>query len=103
MSEVLRIYQSPLSSDGWRFVYMPLRTFKAAGYDHPPRRFYEKVYEGSLPSWDPETIFTIFNLRHPTDYKARSLSVSDVIELADDTHSEFYFCDTIGFARIQFE
>ena len=46
-------------------------------------------------------IFALLNLHHPTDYTARSLSVSDVVEYEhDDGSRTAYFCDTVGFVRI---
>ena len=47
-----------------------------------------------------ETIFTIFNLRTPEDFKGHSLSVSDVIELTRNGRTKFYYCDICGFVRI---
>ena len=103
MKGVLRIFQLPASGKGFDLMFRPLKDFHKAGYQQPPRELYEMVYECPLPSTNPEEIFSIFNLQLPVDYHARSLSVSDVIEMQFETHSDFYFCDSFGFARIQFE
>lgn len=52
---------------------------------------YEKVYE--LQANNLEEVYRILNINHPVDYKARSLSVGDVIY----HDGVFYFVDDIGF------
>ena len=47
-----------------------------------------------------ETIFTIFNMRRPEDFKGHSLSVSDVIELNRQGKKKFYYCEMCGFTRL---
>ncbi|MGF7036408.1 hypothetical protein J2T17_007471 [Paenibacillus mucilaginosus] len=48
---------------------------------------YDKVYSGEVEVGGGqdgdvlETLFMIFNTDHPQDYKGRSLSVSDIVEL----------------------
>ena len=48
----------------------------------------------------------MLNINHPDDYLARSMSVSDVVEIKDggDQAEEpgFYFCDSVGFKKIGF-
>jgi hypothetical protein len=68
---------------------------------HPPE-LYKLVYDGQPGTEELEDIFRIFNLEHPEGYTGRSLSVSDIVELYDDTGSSFFFCDTLGFLEIQF-
>ena len=80
------------------------------GYD--PKKFnfsdYEERYEMEFVSGREqtdleicETIFTIFNLRRPEDFKGHSLSVSEVIELTRNGRTKFYYCDICGFVRIK--
>lgn len=66
---------------------------------------YDKVFDGKVNARDLEEIYRIFNLDHPEDYTGRSLSVSDIIEVIDpeDESIGFYFCDWIGFQRVDFE
>ena len=47
-----------------------------------------------------ETIFYIFNMRRPADFKGHSLSISDIIELKRHGSSSFYYCDMCGFSRL---
>jgi len=64
---------------------------------------YIKVYEGTIEVGENtsdmmalDELFEMFNIRHPQDYHAHSLSVSDVVEL-DGTK---YYCDDIGWEKI---
>lgn len=69
---------------------------------------YDLVFEGELKN--RRTLEGVF--RHFTDRKNKrpsgmhSLSVSDVVELVEPcgkTPAGFYFCDSIGFRRIDFD
>ena len=42
-------------------------------------------------------IFYMLNEAHPSDYEARSLSVSDVVEF---NNAEYWFCDSCGWQFI---
>lgn len=64
---------------------------------------YKKVYEGTLPevadksdSEYLEDLFEMFNLKHPDDFHARSMSTSDVVIL-DKT---IYYCDSFGWKEV---
>jgi hypothetical protein len=61
---------------------------------------YEVVYSGEIDDYNIEytleKLFDIFNIYHPEDFKGRSMSVSDVVELDGD----YYYCDHIGFKKI---
>ena len=66
---------------------------------------YDRVYDGKLDCNSLETIYEKFNIDHPADYKGRSLSVSDVVEIreSDTLNPSFYFVDSIGFKAISFD
>jgi len=66
---------------------------------------YDKVYSGEMECSSLESIYRKFNIEHPADYKARSLSVSDVVEIreSDTLNPGFYFVDNIGFKSISFD
>lgn len=57
---------------------------------------YDVVYEGEIEGdyFDTvlENLYTIFNINHPKDFKGRSLSTSDLVEL----DGRIYYCDDIG-------
>lgn len=63
---------------------------------------YNKVYEGEIEGGNStyfvlEDLFTIFNIRHPEDFKGHSLSVSDVIDL----DGELWYCDSYCWHKIE--
>ena len=52
-----------------------------------------------------ENIYQKFNVDNPSDYKGRSLSVSDVVEIreSETLNHGLYFVDSIGFKSISFD
>ena len=66
---------------------------------------YNKVYEGEVEAKDIEDVYRIFNIEQPEDYKGRSLSVSDVVEVKESENVKpgCYYCDSIGFKDIEFD
>lgn len=72
---------------------------------------YKIVYEGELEGESAtqptirvlEELFRIFNIDHPEDYRARSLSNSDVVALCDGdgNPSTYWFCDSWGWEEIK--
>ena len=47
-----------------------------------------------------EAIYTKFNIDHPADYKAHSLSVSDIVVLHEDGENSAHFVDSFGFTEL---
>lgn len=65
---------------------------------------YDEVFYGEVDAKTLEDVYRIFNTAHPEGYRGRSLSVSDVVEVRDGSvKTGFYFCDSIGFAEIDFD
>lgn len=59
---------------------------------------YDKVYECErVRNYTLDSIFEEFNIRHPADYKAHSLSVSDVVVITQDGVTTAYYVNDIGF------
>ena len=62
---------------------------------------YEVVYEGELECSEIsdalEELFEIFNVRRPEDFKGRSMSVSDIVEVNGDN----YYCDAFGWVKLK--
>ena len=52
---------------------------------------------------DLERIYTICRDAPPPGYQGYRMALSDVVELYDDSGSEFYYCDRVGFQPIRFE
>lgn len=66
---------------------------------------YDCVFDGEVDCNGLEDVFQLFNINHPEDYRGRSLSVSDVVEVieAEDVDPGFYFCDSVGFKMVEFD
>ena len=100
------IYQINTDRDNNRVCFLgldPLERFQHSKEVDPV--LYDRVYDGKLDCNSLETIYEKFNINHPADYKGRSLSVSDVVEIreSDTLNPGFYFVDSIGFKSISFD
>lgn len=71
-------------------------------FGEPNQEHYRVAYDGQLGTNDLEAIYTRCNMNHPVGYAGHSLSMSDVVELYDDSSSEYYYCDRFGFQEIDF-
>lgn len=100
----IKIYQINLKRDQNRVAFSGTEFLKTyQGNSEINSAIYDRVYEGVVDCADLEEVFQTFNLNHPEGYKGRSLSVSDIIEVIDDNgHSNFHFCDSIGFKDVAF-
>lgn len=83
---------------------------KFIGYDELLERFgepdpdnYRVVYDGEVETNNLEELYVRFNLDHPPGYKGHSLSMSDVVDLYDDSGSSFHYVDRFGFRGISFQ
>lgn len=100
----IRIYQIDYKLDKNNLLFRSLSYIKEASGGIVPSEVYRFVYEGEVATNSLEDIYTLFNVNHPHDYKGRSLSVSDVVEIMHDNESSsFHMCDTFGFGRIDFD
>ena len=100
------IYQINTDRDDNRICFLGLDTLER--FQHSKEVdpvLYDRVYDGKLDCNSLETIYEKFNIDHPADYKGRSLSVSDVVEIreSDTLNPGFYFVDSIGFKAISFD
>ena len=64
---------------------------------------YDKVFEGAVEADTLEGVYQMFNCDCPDGFRGHSLSVSDVVEIVGDKDAGFYFCDSIGFQRVEFD
>lgn len=100
----VRIYQIDFERDEKYICYRNLETVLKRCGGRIPAECYDMVFEYEALSDSLERLYFIFNEAHPKGYKARSLSVSDVVEVIDPVNgSKFYFCDTIGFKEVSFD
>ena len=99
----IRIYQIDLKLDVQNVAFRPHADMKNQYGGRVPAELYHKVYEGTVEADNLEDVFYIFNMDHPEDYRARSLSMSDVVEVIEDHGSSFHICDTFGFKEVDFD
>lgn len=109
-----RIYQLPVEHP------LCFRDFEEWEYKklYPKADDYQMVYQGTIDDVADiedngkrmkllDRIFTILNIHLPLDYKARSLSVSDVVvldyQINGVNNSEAYFVNGLGFKRLDFD
>lgn len=105
-----RVYQLILSgAKTIPFAFRGIDHLHKAGYQQPPAADYQLVYDGEIccPLVQEETvvlerIFCLCNDNFPAGYAGRSLSPSDVVELYDKGGRRYFYCDTDGFAPVQF-
>ena len=66
---------------------------------------YDKVYTAEVAAKNLKDVYYIFNQKHPEDFRGHSLSVSDVVEVSGhpDGKDGFYFCDSVGFRKVDFD
>lgn len=102
----IKIYQVNMERDEKQVAFFGLDLIqKFQGSTEVNSNIYDLVFTGDVDCNSLEAVYQKFNRDHPTGYKARSLSVSDVVEVAesDSVKSGFYFCDSFGFKEIAFE
>ena len=87
--------------------FMRYEWMKQNGYSIDPRN-YEYVYGGDIEANIAELkrivilehLYRKFNKNIPSDFPGRSMSVSDVVILQRNGHKTAFYCDSIGFKRI---
>ena len=99
----IRIYQIEMSLDEQNVAFRPYTEMQEKYSGDIPAELYRMIYEGVVPTKELSVVFYIFNMAHPQDYRGRSLSVSDVIEVVEESSSTFYYVDTIGFREVLFD
>lgn len=102
----ITIYQVNIDRDMNRITFMGYENLpKFQGSQQIDSGIYDKVYTGEVDCNNLEEVYRMFNFSHPDGYKARSLSVSDIVEVTepDGEKSGFFFCDSIGFRKVDFE
>lgn len=100
----IKIYQINLSRDDDRIAFLghsQLERFQESSEVNSG--IYDKVFEGAVEADTLEGVYQMFNCDCPDDFRGHSLSVSDVVEIVGDKDAGFYFCDSIGFQRVEFD
>jgi len=102
----ISVYQINDERDENRIMFLSRdRIEKFQGTAEIDSKIYDKVYEKTVDCKDLEDVYTMLNLNHPEDYRGRSLSVSDIVGVTghDTVADGFYFCDSFGFKKVDFE
>lgn len=102
----INIYQINMERDTNRIAFMSHDNLKRfQGSQDIDCKIYDKAFGGDVDCKSLEDVYKKFNLDHPKDYKGRSLSVSDVVEIkAGGTVTPgFYFCNDFGFKEVSFD
>lgn len=101
----IKIYQIPGNGPDFRVYGFTSweDTVKAAGSMAIPRERYKLVWQQRRKKDEPRNVLVkiteIFAFCPPKEFRGRSLSVSDVVEL-DGTP---YFCDSFGWQKVKWE
>ena len=89
----VKIYQLPVEHERCFRGFNPGLKF--------PLGEYKLAWEGELIGRTLEKVYRELNYAHPAYYKARSLSVSDIVSATVDGKERLYFCDSVGWVRIE--
>lgn len=102
----INIYQINHERDTHRVAFVDTKYLeKAQGNSAINSKIYDKVFSGNVDCKTLDDVYSRFNTDHPTGYRGRSLSISDVVEVLEDESLEkgFYFCNTYDFKKVDFE
>ena len=74
--------------------------------NEPKASIYDEVFRGVVDCDDLEDVFTLFNTFPPMVHRGNAMSVSDVVVVEDTDFAgkvNAYYCDAIGFKKIDFD
>lgn len=97
----IRVFQVNESLDKEKLKFMGYDTAMKHGGVDPT--IYRQVYGGVVNCSAVESTFALCNTNCPPGYFGHSMSVSDVVEVCGGAQNGFYFCDSIGFKKIDFD
>lgn len=102
----IRIYQVNMKRDEKRVAFEGLEDMERfQGSREVNSAIYDRVFDGTVECNTLRDVFQKFNIDHPAEYRGRSLTTSDVVEVvsAEVVEPGLYFCDRYDFKRIPFE
>ena len=85
----IAIYQIAIERDENRLTFQNLNHIISVSNGRVPAELYDCVFAGEVSAQTLEDIFYVFNMEHPSGYKGRSLSVSDVVTVSQSGSSGF--------------
>lgn len=71
-------------------------------FDSPDLENYQVVFDGAVETNDLEKLYAKFNTAQPNGYTGHSLSISDILELYDESGSSYHYVNPIGFQEVKF-
>ena len=100
----IALYQIIPELDTDKLMFNNLSYMRCAYGKEIPAQLYEQVFCGDVDAKSIEDVFAVFNINFPKDYRGRSMSVSDVLEVIETPkESRFYYCDSVGFEEVEFD
>ena len=97
----IKLYQIIHEEKNRAFIFEDYECVRQAFKERAPSEIYECVFDGKIDVQSPEDVFRIFNCANPTDYKGRSMSVSDIVVFEySNGKKTVYFCARFGFKII---
>lgn len=102
----IRVYQINPDLDEHRMMFLSHdRLGRFQGSPEVDSKIYDKVYDKEVDCSNLEEVYVLLNINYPSDYRGRSLSVSDIVEVyeAEAVPQGFYFCDSVGFRQVAFQ
>lgn len=102
----IRINQIDLDRDDETVAFCGYEQYtRFTGREDIRSDIYDRVFSGEVNCRDLEDVYCKFNSDYPEGYKGRSLSVSDVVEVLDSEVVDpgCYYCDSVGFKRVDFD
>lgn len=100
MLKSCRIHQLKPEAD-MRMKFISYEDLINKGYGEPDIANYRIVYDGNIGTNNLEEIYDLLNQDTlPSEYSGYAMSMSDIIELYDDSGSDFYYVDNRGFVSL---
>ena len=98
------IFQIDHTLDNQNYLFMPQEFLLNHGDSFPPSKdIYKEIYCECQPKFDPEGVYTRFNVNHPADYRGRSLSMSDIVRYSlSGSKTLDLYCDHVGYVGVDF-
>ena len=96
----IKIFQIDHEKDknGVKFMHTD-RLEKLQGTTNIDASLYKEVFNGEVDAADLEDVYSMFNCEGHPLHRGHSMSISDVVKTEDGA----YFCDIVGFKKIDFD
>lgn len=97
----IKLYQIDTDRDTSGICFMSHDYAEKHGWESS---IYNMTFSGDVKCNSLEEVFSMFNSpERPETFMGRSLSVSDVVETEVDGEMGFFYCNSIGFQKVDFD